>query len=127
MLRSTFKVLVCGGRYYADKARLFALLDEMHSDRPITLLAQGGAGGADSLAREWALDRVVPCATFDAPWTKRGRSAGPIRNAWMLSIVAPDLVVAFPGGAGTEDMVRRAHRAAVRVRRVSPPTEEPRS
>jgi hypothetical protein len=37
-----------------------------------------------------------------------GRSGGPKRNQQMLEEGKPDLVLAFPGGRGTADMVRRA-------------------
>lgn len=118
-LRATFKVLVCGGRDYADEATVWSALDEVYERTPVGLLAQGGAEGADRLAFAWAMTRGVPCATFEAAWATYGRSAGPRRNQWMLEIVAPDLVVAFPGGAGTEDTVRRARAAGVEVRRIS--------
>lgn len=36
----------------------------------------------------------------------------------MLDESHPDLVAAFPGGAGTEDMVRRAKKAGVLISRV---------
>jgi hypothetical protein len=39
---------------------------------------------------------------------------GPLRNQEMLD-AAPDLVVAFPGGRRTADMVRRAKRVNVKV------------
>lgn len=45
-----------------------------------------------------------------------GKAAGPIRNQRMLDEGKPDLVVAFPGGRGTADMVRRAKAAGVPVR-----------
>jgi hypothetical protein len=49
---------------------------------------------------------------------KHGRAARPIRNQRMLDEGKPDLVVAFPGGRGTTDMIRRAERAGVPVRQV---------
>jgi hypothetical protein len=50
-----------------------------------------------------------------ADWNTHGRAAGPIRNQRMLDEVKPELVVAFPGGRGTADMVRRAREAGVNV------------
>jgi len=50
-----------------------------------------------------------------AKWSKHGRAAGPIRNQEMIDECKPDLVVAFPGGRGTADMVRRAKAAGIRV------------
>jgi hypothetical protein len=37
----------------------------------------------------------------------------------MLDCERPDVVLAFPGGKGTADMVRRAERAGIRVIRAS--------
>jgi len=53
--------------------------------------------------------------TFDAEWHRHGKRAGPIRNQRMLEEGQPDLIVAFPGGHGTADMVRRARQAGIEV------------
>ena len=55
---------------------------------------------------------------YPAPWKRFGPSAGGIRNQQMLDEGKPDLVVAFPGGKGTADMVRRAENAGVKVIKV---------
>ena len=47
------------------------------------------------------------------PWEKHGKAAGPIRNQFMLEQEKPDLVIAFDGGRGTADMMRRSRRAGV--------------
>ncbi len=46
---------------------------------------------------------------------KYGKSAGSIRNQQMIDEGKPDLVVAFPGGFGTKDMVRRAKKHNIEV------------
>jgi hypothetical protein len=61
------------------------------------------------------LERGVWCEVYRAEWSTHGRSAGPRRNALMLDRERPVLVVAFPGGTGTRDMVRRARAAQVPV------------
>lgn len=43
------KVLVCGGRSFADEAMFEQALGEIE----VTELIEGGASGADKLAREW--------------------------------------------------------------------------
>jgi hypothetical protein len=95
------------------------VLDAALRSGPVTII-QGGARGADKLAREWAEDRGVGCVTFRADWEKHGPSAGPIRNGQMLSEGKPNLVLAFPGGRGTADMVQRAHAASVLVVKYPP-------
>lgn len=109
------RTLVCGGRRYGRTQELFDYLDEINFDRPITVVIHGGAAGADFLADEWARSRGIAREVYYADWQAHGRSAGPIRNGRMLSEGRPDIVVAFPGGPGTADMVKRAVRAGVRV------------
>lgn len=112
------RVLVCGGRDYADRKHLSETLDVIlkQSDRaPYDVLIHGGAPGADMLANDWAQGKLVQVRMFTADWHRLGKAAGPIRNQQMLDEGKPDLVVAFPGGKGTADMVARAEKAGVRV------------
>jgi hypothetical protein len=109
------RVLVCGGRNYGvslgERECLYGALDQAAP----TVVIEGGAQGADARAREWARHRRVPNETFTAEWGKYGKRAGPIRNQKMLDAGKPDLVLAFPGGYGTADMVAKAKAAGVRV------------
>lgn len=79
----------------------------------IAALTEGGATGADEIARLWALEFKVPNQTFFASWDTEGKAAGPLRNQRMLSYllaIACDYnisILAMPGGAGTADMVHR--------------------
>ncbi len=110
------RVLVCGGRDYDDYAHVLTVLDNLHRVRgPITAIIEGGARGADTLARDWAKARLVKCVTVPADWTTHGKAAGPIRNQRMVDEFKPDLVVAFAGGRGTADMIRRAETAGLEV------------
>ncbi len=106
--------LVTGGRDFSDRERLYAFLYKLNPD----CVVQGGARGADELARRWCRHCGKPCITMDANWDYYLKTAGPIRNSWMLSFVAVDVVVACPGGRGTADMVNKAWRAKIEVRYV---------
>jgi hypothetical protein len=86
---------------------------DLRRTRGITVLIAGGARGADTLAEEWAKAQGIQCEVYMADWEGLGRKAGPIRNQQMLDEGKPDLVIAFPGGRGTADMVRRAREAGV--------------
>lgn len=108
-----YRVLVCGGRDYADVPTVAAILDGL--DPSPTLIIHGAARGADECAWRWACQNFVADAAFPADWKTHGRAAGPIRNQQMLDRSKPHLVIAFPGGAGTADMVRRAKAAGVPV------------
>jgi hypothetical protein len=109
------RLLVCGGRDFTDRDRVFVALDRIVAFHPVALLIQGGARGADKLAGEWAARQGIPVEEFPAQWDLYGRAAGPIRNAQMLRESHPDVVVAFPGKGGTADMVKRATAAGVPV------------
>lgn len=126
------RVLVCGGRDYADFAhvchslnRVFAEIDD------IDVVIHGAATGADTLAKEWAESHDIKTEPFPAVWddlttppvvirrrkdgSQYNAAAGGIRNQRMIDEGNPDLVVAFPGGNGTADMIRRAREAGIRV------------
>lgn len=115
MTDAPFTLLVCGGRDYADTKCVDRVLRRLFARRGQKVLLHGGATGADQLADDWARTRsdieVIICT---ANWERWGRNAGPIRNAQML-LLEPDAVVAFPGGRGTADMVRRAREAGIPV------------
>lgn len=108
------RVLVTGGRDFGNTPEMFEKLDNININSGISLLIEGGASGADTIASDWARSRCVPCVTHPANWTLHGKAAGPIRNKEMLSW-KPDLVLAFPGGRGTANMVKTAKEAGIEV------------
>lgn len=112
------RILVCGGREFADWRTVSDALWAIHHDTRILELIHGGARGADDMAACWARQNGVNQRTFKPDWQAFGKAAGPIRNERMLREGKPDLVIAFPGGRGTADMVRRAESAGVPVRRI---------
>jgi hypothetical protein len=106
------RILVCGGRDFDDwKTFCWAMAPFVNCDTII----QGGARGADTMAQEWAGWHERDIEHYHADWDKHGKAAGPIRNKQMLEEGDPDLVVAFPGGAGTRNMVEQARKAGVEV------------
>lgn len=115
------RVLVCGGRDYNRHATVYHTLDDLNDARgPISHVIVGGAPGADHWGEAWAFHSNVPFTVFQADWKAHGYKAGPLRNQRMLDEGKPDLVLAFPGGRGTADMVRRALAAGVEVEQVEP-------
>ncbi len=115
-----FRILVCGGVEWSNIALTEGVLDGFREQyhekgRPIVIV-QGGARGADYIAKAWAEKHGIPGETFKAEWNKYGRAAGPIRNSAMLK-TSPDLVIAFPGGRGTNDTVTKAQKLGIEVRK----------
>jgi len=122
-LKANFRVVVFGGRDYADKRCLYRVLDTVHERRRITCIVEGEASGADRLARLWAESRGIAVDPYPADWdnidrpgavVKRNRYgklydavAGHVRNEQMLREGRPSLAIGFPGGKGTRDMTIR--------------------
>lgn len=116
----TKHMLVCGGRGYEKRERLFEILDKLLEEHGELELISGAAPGADSLAIQWAKARNVPYKAFPAKWKEHGRAAGPIRNQQMLDEGKPTFVIAFPGHRGTQDMIVRAQHAGIPVQEIDP-------
>jgi hypothetical protein len=109
------RVIVCGGRDYGDWFHLRDTLDTLHAERRFDHVITGAAPGADTLADTWARSKAISVSRYYALWRTYGPAAGPMRNQKMLDEGRPDLVVAFPGGRGTADMVNRARAAHLAV------------
>lgn len=107
------RVLVCGGRDFSDRA-LFDRVMAPYRTQACVIIT-GCAPGADAMARSWAQTWGVPLDWHKADWKLHGRAAGPLRNRRMLDEGKPDLVIAFPGGRGTDDMCRQAEAVGVPV------------
>lgn len=112
------RILVCGGRGYANKDQLYKIMSPFAD--VVDVIIHGAAKGADSLAGEWAEYNWTKVEAFPADWEKFGKRAGPIRNATMLRVGKPDLVIAFPGGTGTSHMVEISRKAGIEVMIVAP-------
>lgn len=126
------RVLVCGGRDYGwvDKANhighnqaeydlmeweLNNTTNPEHGGKWSFELICGMAFGADTMAYNWAKRHGITVHEFPANWHKYGKRAGYLRNKQMLDEGKPDLVIAFPGGKGTDMMVKLAKEANVEV------------
>lgn len=109
------KVLITGDRYWTAKHIIIQVLQEL---KPI-LIIQGGAKGADLLAKECAKELRIKQIQYDADWTKYGRAAGPLRNRMMIDTEKPELVLAFHDSIekskGTRNMIMLANNRGVPV------------
>jgi hypothetical protein len=102
------KVLVCGGRDYANEDALAFFMDKLAADAaaagdPITHVIHGAYRGADLLADAWAMAHGIQPVRCPALWERYAKEAGPRRNRAMLAL-CPDVLVAFPGARGTDDI-----------------------
>src|SRR3972149_798565 len=101
--------LVCGGRNFDDQAMFDDVMTKLIGMWGCpSKVVHGAANGADRMADEWGKRLALDVVAVPADWSKHGRAAGPMRNEDMLIQHKPKRVIAFPGGIGTADMVRRA-------------------
>lgn len=115
------RVLICGGRTFRDADRVWSVLDHyLREADDFECVIHGAAPGADTIAAEWADARGIRVLPYPADWNGLGNSAGHVRNAQMLREGKPSLVIAFPGGRGTANMVDRAKRAGLTVLEIPP-------
>ncbi len=106
--------LICGGRDFTDQKQFNGAMIEVVQQYGLPhRVVHGAARGADTLAGQWATNLKIEVFEYPADWKKHGKAAGPIRNGRMLSLHKPDLVIAFPGGRGTADMIKQANEAGV--------------
>jgi hypothetical protein len=103
------KVIICGGRDYRLTPRDYDWLNTL----PITAVLSGNGRGVDRDAEYWAQRKGLPVTRVPAQWDTYGKAAGPIRNQAMVA--QADGCVAFPGGRGTADCVRRAKQAGLQI------------
>ncbi len=110
------RILICGGREYNDVDSFYHHISQI---KPYFTnqfcFIQGGANGADFLAKDYARVNGIPMLEVPAGWDYYGRKAGMIRNKWMLDYCKPDLVIAFPGGVGTNGMVKLAEQYGIDI------------
>lgn len=111
-------ILVCGGRDYANYSFVCETLDSAREHYGNVVIVQGGARGADRLAKAWAVARGIPCVEIAANWDFYGKRAGSLRNQWMFDIMKPSVCVAFPGGVGTANMVSICEKAGIFVKKL---------
>lgn len=130
----TMRIGVTGGRGYDDADAIIAVLQPLPAD---AVLVHGAAPGADQQSayfwEYWGretephpADWAGPCRATCTPGHRRPRgfdtycpAAGTYRNQEMVDS-GLDQLIAFPGGRGTADMVRRSVAAGVKVHWVTP-------
>lgn len=107
------RVAIVGSRGY----RYMHLVRDFVASLPAgAVVVSGGALGVDSVAAQAAEACGLEVVIHHADWARRGRRAGPERNARMVADA--DEVVAFWDGSsrGTADTISRARAAGKPLR-----------
>lgn len=109
--------VVTGSREWKDRSFIFSKLDEHHYDgNGIEAIVEGGADGADTIAKTWGKMHGVPVLEVEANWDYyERRVAGPLRNGWLIKYGHPDICLAFPlsSSRGTWNMVKQCRDADI--------------
>lgn len=107
------KILVCGDRNWRNVFRILEVLSSWPKD---SIIIEGGARGADTLARVVADKLNLEWIEVKADWQIYGKSAGPRRNRKMLDL-DPDVVIGFhndiSSSKGTRDTLNEAVRRGI--------------
>lgn len=124
---SGMRLLICGSRWFGhrdspvrekEKNCFYRVVGSFEKE-PDLVIIQGGARGADRLAKEFAHHIGCGHEEYAADWETYGKGAGRRRNRQMLKQGQPELVIAFyhraERSAGTFHMVGIAHQAEVEV------------
>jgi len=115
MEKSTIRVIVAGGRDFADYTFLKSKLDKLFSEKTV-IVVSGMAKGADSLGERYAHENKLVVSYFPALWHKFGTQAGFIRNTEMAKNA--DACVCFWDGksVGTKHMIDTAEQMNLNLR-----------
>lgn len=105
------RIAVTGGRNFNDEQMVRNAFNLIRLSRSDTLV-HGACSGADALCARIAGNAGVPVEAHPADWKAYGRAAGPIRNRQMLES-GIDLLIAFPGGRGTDNCASLAGKMGI--------------
>lgn len=115
-----FRVIIAGGRDFADYELLSKTMDEYLSEITDDIsIVCGQARGADTLGEQYAKEHGYNVQYFPAEWKRYCKAAGYIRNTEMAKNA--DALVAFWDGAslGTKHMIATAERLHLDVKVVT--------
>jgi hypothetical protein len=111
------KILVCGDRNYNNRNKVNEILThyKTFSYPSHLIIVEGGAQGADTLAKEIGIQLGAQIKEYKAQWGTYGKGAGPIRNKLMLDDnLDIEIVIAFHNdiehSRGTKNMIKLAEK-----------------
>ena len=107
---------IVGSRNFNDYNLFKILIDEYIEDngKPSKIIS-GGASGADSLAKRYAIENNIDLIEYKPDWSL-GKKAGPIRNSKIVENC--DCIIAFPSrsGRGTQDTINKSQNKNIPVK-----------
>lgn len=113
-------LLIAGSRTFEERELLYRVVDEVLAGDNEAVIIEGGAAGADSLAKDYALEHGLELLEFKADWKQYGRAAGPKRNDEMVNYIKEKdgeaLYFWDEESKGTKQCIESAKRKEVPVR-----------
>lgn len=107
------KIIFCGDRHWTDRNAILRVMTTLKFNLGTFTVVEGEAPGADTLAKKCAEELELVVDKYFAEWDRKGKAAGPIRNAEMLRY--SHAIVAFHNdlarSKGTANMVMLGLRA----------------
>ncbi|WP_248805026.1 DUF2493 domain-containing protein [Pseudomonas sp. MWU13-2100] len=113
------RVLICAGRYYLNAAMCRKALEAYHQTRRISVLIHGGNQFLGSEVEDWARENGTHLVRYPSNWQLYGKQAERRRNQFMLTDSEPELVIAFPGGHDTEELLAQAKAMNIEIRSIN--------
>ena len=102
-------VVVTGGRDYNGTVTARHWFMSLLIILQASEVVHGAARGADSFCGRVAQAMGLKVTEYPADWSEHGKAAGILRNTAMIQEPKNiSALVAFPGGRGTENMLRQA-------------------
>ena len=109
------RVLVGGGRHFGDAEKVHQELVRLHWRKPISVLIHGSVTDVGIAAEAWARSSGTRVVRYPPNRKLYGKKAEGLRDAFMIEDSRPDLVLAFPGGRHTADLIQKAINAKIVV------------
>jgi hypothetical protein len=109
------RIIVTGSRSHCDVQLVERELDKLHRRASINVIIHGCCGAQAGAIEHWARLNGLSVVRYSPNWERFGHRGESLRNSFMLEDSRPDLVVAFPGGHGTADLVLRARTVGIAV------------
>lgn len=115
-----YRIAIVGSREFSNWRQVIDCVNALPID---TIVVSGGARGVDRIAEQIARQRGMTVQVFPADWNKHGKSAGMIRNQFIVDYA--DKVIAFWDGQsrGTADTIAKARKAGKPVEIIKPKPE----
>ena len=115
------RVLICAGRHYADSRVCRQVLEAFQRLHPVQVVIHGGSQFLGAHIEDWARENAADIVRYPPNWQHHGKQAERLRNRFMLADSRPDIVLALPGGADTEELLDQARSQGLQTLSVGNP------